>query len=213
MKNKNKVVFIAVVLIVVFLYIFYNIKKIDAENLAENVVISEKTWTYENIWTEYGRRGFMIENKNKVPVDLIMTVSVYGSNGGYSHADKIAINAVAPQSKFFFEREFGTQIERVELTEYECKKSGYQTLKGADIKVSTDEDGTKLLISAKNNSSKDTSGCICTAVFYDENDKIMDAETIEMHNGKIPSGETVTEEIHRPLDCDSIKIFTNAYTN
>lgn len=215
-QNARKWIPVVFIIVVVCIVVFYKLhKEVETDNLDKNITISKESWVYETVWSEYDKNGFMIEDKNKVPVDLIITVSVYDKNGGYSYDDKIAVNAVAPQSSFFFEKEYGTKVERVELTEYECKKSGYQALKGDEIKVSTDNSETDVLISAKNNSSKDTSGCICTVVFYDENDKILNAETIEMHNGKIPSGKTVTEEVDNPLtlNYDSIKIFTNAYTN
>lgn len=181
------------------------------EELKKNVTVEKEKWQEENVWAEYEKIGYRIKNKNDVSVDVSLTVNVYDSNGGFSHTDEFIVEAVGSGSDFFFQREYGADIERVELEDYGCKNSSGKSLKDEDLEVSTSQDGNRRIISAKNKSSETTGGCLCTLVFYDEKQKLLEAETVEMNNGKIPSGETVTEEIFCPLTYDSIQIYTKAF--
>lgn len=200
---------IAILAIIVVVLVCVNLGD-NQSKLNENIKVAQSSWISENVWTEYEHIGFMIENNNNEAVDVLLTIKCYDENGGYTETQKKEAIAVAPKSKFFFDGKLGDKVKKVKY-DYECSKSSYQSLDESELKVSTIEKETKLRISAKNNSSKDTSGCICTVVFYDKKHEIMSAETLEIHNGKIPAGETVKEEINRPLLSESVEIFTNAY--
>ena len=97
--------------------------------------------------------------------------------------------------------------------DYECSKSRYEAINSLDISSSFNVDNGSGYITVTNNSDADIKECKCTIVFYDDSNNIIEADTVSVNNGNIPSGKKVTTEVDYPhTNYNTEKIYINAYT-
>ena len=206
----NKIKMFCLILIVMCLFVACENSGYNEEKLKENVEVEQLSWVEEGVWADYEKTGLLVKNSNEVSVDVKIEVKCYDEIHNYIDTRSAEVCALAPNTEYFFLCSFEDGIDEIEYT-FTCERSDYQGLvEDDDIFISYGAD-YPMTISVHNLSGEETIECNCSVIFYDKRNNIIGADSVEMHDGEIPNGETVMEEVDTPLDWAGMDIYINAY--
>lgn len=195
--NRSKGIWLKIIgfFVVCFVVGIFIASVTDKTDTNKNIKISQENWAQENFLETYDHHGYFVENNNDVAADISITAQCYDKDDNFLGEHKAEILGLGPNSKYFFIWNF-EENTAYSSYEFDSKSSKLNILESKDLSPNYDSKNNS--VTMKNSSSEDTDVCYCCVIFYDSKGKIVDAITTEMHDGRVPSGKSVKEELKNP---------------
>lgn len=176
-----------------------------------DVTIEKKKWVESGAWSDYNKMGLLITNSSDTTIDIEITAECYDKNYNYLDKRHSTIYALGPNTQYLMNVSLDGDIADITY-DYKCSKSRYKAIYSPNISASFYVDNGSGYITVTNNSDTDIEKCNCTIVFYDDSNNIIEANTVSVNNGNIPSGKKATAEVDYPhTGYNTEEIYINAY--